>query len=165
MAAENSFVDWATIAGGVAGLVSAVFVAVEKFTKGPKIVCEIRKAFYKVSSHGCNFTVIFDIGNAGSEMTTLKKVFLEIDELSFRKQSYDVQKIDSRISFQIDDLRTQSILPGEAFVLNFKFYSSDEKIEKKALHGRLRLELLNQRDLVLPVELKNETFIEKEDRV
>lgn len=163
MLIENSFVDWATIAGGVAGLISAAFVAVDKFTRGPKIVCEIRKAYYEDESQGNYFTVKFDIGNVGSEMTTLKKVFLEIDELSYNKQSYDIENIGGKFSFQIEDVRTQPIIPGEAFVLKFTFYrKSDEKIGKsRSLSGRLRLELLNHSDLFVPLQLKDKSI--KED--
>lgn len=155
MSLENSFAAWATTIGGFTGFISAAFVAYEKFTKGAKIVCEVRNATYENGTSGNYFTVVFDIGNIGSEMTTLKKVFLEIDELSFMRQSYDIQHVGERFRIQVDDHRTHAVLPGEAFVLSFKFSrKSNEKIdEERTLKGRLKLELLNHSVISIPVQI------------
>ena len=85
----NEFISWATIVGGFSGLLSFIYVVYEKLTSGPKVTTEITLAtiYEREPSQtdmwfNYDFTVEIEIGNKGSQLTSILKPNLEIEELS-----------------------------------------------------------------------------------
>jgi hypothetical protein len=144
----NDGVAWGTIAGGVAGFLSFGVVLVDKWTTRPKLVTSVRKATFQ--NEGGNpregearifFSVNLEIGNIGSEATTITRADLHLhDGKILEPKAY--KNLTGGITFVVDDENTRICEKGIAFIENLKFYSDNEHSKEEKIQGTLVLTLI-----------------------
>lgn len=151
---ENSFVNWATIVGGFAGLLSALYVVYEKAMSGAKVIVDVRSSKIKINTGESNYIVWLEIGNAGNELATLKKISMKCPMFDY-VQSYDIEEAGAigghPLKFRIADMRTWVVEPGVSQVFKFNFGGNSPTTDMRTVPGVLKLVFLNHKDVEFPV--------------
>ncbi len=139
---QGEFVNWATIIGGFAGFLSFAYVVWEKITTKPKLVTFVRKSYFTLNKDRdtgdwqSSIGVSLEIGNVGSELTTITEVQLQLPEGHVLGS-----KIHGQMFVQ-DDYETRVCEKGIAFVDHLKFFGPKQPEWDGTVEGIIILKLL-----------------------
>jgi hypothetical protein len=158
----NDGVAWGTIIGGFAGFLSFGFVLADKLTTRPKLVTSVRKAVFRNEGGGPHggdarvyLKVTLEIGNVGSEATTITRVLLNLPD-GQTLETKDHKNISGGMTFIVDDYSTRVCEKGMAFIENLMFYSENGHTAAAHIDGALVLTLIGGREHRQTVIFKNE---------